>query len=406
MNELRDELRSLADRVDLPPTTAAEGAWSAARGRVRRRRAAALGGAAALVVAGAVGLQAVTGEPSEVEPAPLPPTGDSLLEVASDPVAGERLDPLLGQALKGWAQDREVVPLATEPLDGPAAYAIGAGKREVRLLGEDGRYRSITGLETLVNGGHPLRSGSLSPDATLLALPQPGALLVVDLLDGASASVDAGGISTTDVAWVDDDTVAVYSASSVRTVDVPADLSTVDAAATMQASVSDSGGTGLPVTGSPDAEWYPEVPGLVEGAEEVAVPSVLQESSITGPVPVAGEGWVALAGVPAEQPDSLRGVAVVDTATGRPRAFLPMDAIGSPRSERAAGPISAADFSPPRVVPLATEGPSTLVVGMQTTYGVLVLRWDWAADELTGLVAEDTGGLPEGTAISWGAGLD
>jgi hypothetical protein len=33
MNELRDELRSLADRVDLPPTTAAEGAWEAARSR-------------------------------------------------------------------------------------------------------------------------------------------------------------------------------------------------------------------------------------------------------------------------------------------------------------------------------------------------------------------------------------
>jgi hypothetical protein len=401
MNELREELRAVADRVHVPPTAAAEGAWATARARVRRRRAAAAGGVAAAVVVAAVGLQAVTGGPDRIEPAPLPPTGDTLLEVASDPVSGERLDPLLGQALPERGEDRDVVPLAQDPLDGPAAYAVGVGKREVQVLGQDGRYRSISGLETVVNGGAPLRSGSLSPDATLLALPQPGPLLLVDLLAGTTATVDAGGLSTTDVAWVDEDTVAVFAGRSVRTVDVPADL---DEQA-LQAGVSDPVGAGLPVTGAPGLLWYPEVPGLVVGAEEVAVPSLAQESSAAGPVPVAGEGWVALAGVPAERADSLRGVAVVDVASGRPRAFLPMDAIGAPQGERVGAPIRAVDYSPPRVVPLAAEGPSTVVVGMQTTYGVLVLRWDWATDELTGLVAEDTGGLPEGTAISWGAGL-
>jgi hypothetical protein len=121
-------------------------------------------------------------------------------------------------------------------------------------------------------------------------------------------------------------------------------------------------------------------------------------------VPVAGEGWVAVAADPAEESNLPRGVAVLDLATGQPRAFLPMDALPSPDSEAQASSIRAVDYGPPRVAPLAAEGESTVVVGMQTTYGVLVLRWNWAAGELTGLVAEDTGGLPEGTAISWGAG--
>ena len=402
MNELRDELRSLADRVDLPPTTAAEGAWSAARGRVRRRRAAALGGAAALVVASAVGLQAVTGGPSEVEPAPLPPTADSLLEVASDPVAGERLDPLLGQALKGWAQDREVVPLAEEPLDGPAAYAVGVGKREVRVLGPDGRYRSITGLETIVNGGQPLRSGSLSPDATLLALPQPEGLVVVDLLEGDEVPVrlGAGSLATSEVAWVDEDTVAVWASTSlVRTVQVEAGAT----AAEMEASVSEVEGGGLPVSGSPGTAWFPDVAGLVVDEEEVTAPSVRPQRA-QGPVPVSGDGWVAVAAEPKEASKLPRGIAVLDTASGRPRAFLPMRALDF-FGQASAGAITETVAAAPPVVPLAAEGLSTVVVGMQTTYGVLVLEWDWAADELTGLVAEDTGGLPEGTAISWGVGL-
>ena len=398
MNELREELRAVAERV--PSTRVAEGAWDTARARVRRRRAAAVVAAAAVVVATSVGLQAVTGGPSEVEPAPLPPTRDSLVEVASDPVAGERLDPLLGQVLPERRGDREVVPLAEDPLDGPALYAVGVGKREVQVLGEDGRYRSIPGLETIVNGGQPLRSGSLSPDATQLAIPQPGRVLVVDLSDGTSVAVEAGGISTTDVAWVDDDTIAVYAGRLVRTVDVGPDLDEEE----VRASVSDVVGTGLPVTGLPGAEWYPEVPGLVVDGAELRVPAVRRGAALIGPVPVSGDGWVAVAAEPAEESDLPPGVAILDTATGRPRAFLPMDAIGSPeRSELGQG-ISSPYYGAPAVVPLSVEGATEVVVGMQTVYGVLVLRWDWAADTLEGLVAEETGNMRDGTAISWGAG--
>ena len=401
MSGLRDELHSLEEGVRVPPTQAAEGAWSTARRRVRRRRAAAVGGVAAAVVAAAVGLQALTGGPSEVEPAPLPPTRDSLLDVASEPVAGERLDALLSQTMPERVEDREVVPLADDPLSGPAVYAVGVGRRGVQVLGADGRYRSIPDLEVIANGGQPLRSGSLSPDGTLLALPQPGRVLVVDLLDGSSARVEAGGISTTDVAWVDGDTIAVFAGLVVRTADVGRDLTQAE----MQASVSDIVGNGLPAVGLPGVEWYPGVPGLVVDGEDVRVPSVRQESSsLTGPVPVAGDGWVAVPADPAEDSDLPRGVAVIDTASGRPRAFLPMRAVGSPASS--GGGIRVTDYSPPRVAPLAVEGGTVLVVGMQTTYGVLVLRWDWASDELTGLAVEDTGGLPDGTAISWGAGLD
>lgn len=401
MNELRDELRSLADRVDLPPTTVAEGAWAAARGRVRRRRAAAAAGVAAAVVVAAVGLQAVTGGPTEVEPAPLPPTGDSLLDVASATVGGERLDPLLGEALAGWAVDREVVPLAQDPLDGPAAYAVGVGKAEVRVLGADGRYRSITGLRTVAGGGQPLRSGSLSPDATLLALPQPDGLVVADLLAGEVVPVrlGAGSLAVTEVAWLDGDTVAVWAATElVRTVEVTAEAS----AAEMESSVAELPGGGLPVAGAPGTAWFPDVAGLVVEGEEVMVPSV--RPGLRPTVAVAGDGWVAVAAEPVEDSDLPRGVAVLDSATGRPRAFLPMDAIAGPGDEGGPG-IGSVPAAAPRVTPLAVDGDTAVVVGMQTTYGVLVLRWDWATDGLRGLVAEDTGGLPEGTAISWGAGL-
>lgn len=403
MNELRDELRSLADRVDLPPTTAAEGAWAAARGRVRRRRAAAAAGVAAAVVVAAVGLQAVTAGPDDVQPAPLPPTSDSLLDVASPVVGGERLDPLLGEALAGWSVDREVVPLAQDPLDGPAAYAVGVGKREVRVLGQDGRYRSITtSLQTISNGGQPLRSGSLSPDATLLALPQPDGLVVVDLAAGEQVLVrlGSGSLAVTEVAWIDEDTVAVWAASAlVRTLEVTAGST----ASEMEDSVTEVPGGGLPAAAASDTAWFPDVAGLTVDGEEVEVPSVRAQRG-AGPVPVAGDGWVAVAAEPAEVSELPRGIAVLDTATGRPRAFLPVRALDF-FAQGSGGAIVETVVAPPPVAPLAVEGPTTVVVSMQTTYGVLVLSWDWATDDLTGLVAEDTGGLPGGTAISWGVGL-
>ncbi len=402
MNELRDELRSLADRVDLPPTTAAEGAWATARGRVRRRRAAAAAGVAAAAVIAAVGLQAMTSGRDEIQPAPLPPTSDSLLDVASAIVGGERLDPLLGQALAGWSVDREVVPLSEDPLDGPAAYAVGVGKREVRVLGQDGRYRSITDLRTIAGGGQPLRSGSLSPGATLLALPQPDGLVVVDLQAGEQVQVrlGSGSLAVTEVAWLDDDTVGVWATSAlVRTVEVTDEAT----AAEMEGSVAELPGGGLPAAGAPGTAWFPDVAGLVVEGEEVRVPSVRLQPE-AGPVPVAGDGWVAVAAEPAEASDLPRGVAVLDTATGRPRAFLPMRALDF-LAQGSGGAIAETVLAPPPVAPLAVEGDTTVVLGMQTTYGVLVLRWDWATGGLTGLVAEDTGGLPRGTAISWGAGL-
>lgn len=401
MSGLRDELHRLEEGVRVPHTQAAEGAWSTARRRVRRRRVAAVGGVAAAVVAAAVGLQTLTDRPADVQPAPLPPTRDSLVEVASPTVEGERLDPLLRDALPERRGDLDPTPLAEDPLEGPAAYVAGVGRRELRIVGTDGRARSITGLERIVNGAQPLRSGSLSPDAAMLVVPQPGTVLVADLQAGTTTSVDVGGISNTDVAWLDADTVAVHFGRLVATLDVAPGLTREE----MEASVSDIVGTGLPVVGLPGVEWYPGVPGLVVDGKDVRVPSVRQESSsLTGPVPVAGDGWVAVAADPSEDSGLPRGVAVIDTASGRPRAFLPMRAIGSPASS--GGGLRVTDYSPPRVAPLAVEGGTTLVVGMQTTYGVLVLRWDWASDALTGLVAEDAGGLPEGTAISWGVGLD
>ncbi len=402
MSGLRDELHRLDEGVHVPPTQAAEGAWSTARRRVRRRRAAAVGGVAAAVVAAAVGLQSLTGGPSEVEPAPVPPTRDSLVEVASPTVEGERLDPLLRDALPERRGVLDPTPLAEDPLEGPAAYVVGVGKRDVWVLGRDGHYRSITGLRTIAGGGHPVRSGSVSPDATLLALPQPDGLVVADLQAGEVVPVrlGAGSLAVTEVAWLDADTVAVWASSAlVRTVDITAGAS----AAEMESSVSELVGGGLPAVDAPGTTWFPDVAGLVVDGEEVLVPSVRPQRA-AGPVPVAGDGWVAVAADPVEDTGLPRGVAVIDTASGRPRAFLPMRAIGSPAPS--GGAVRAADLSPPRVAPLAVEGGTTLVVGMQTTYGVLVLRWDWASDQLTGLAVEDTGGLPDGTAISWGTGLD
>ena len=63
-------LIDLVDRLDLPETDVAAGAWDAAVRRTRRRRAAIVGVGAALVLV-VVGVSALSfrGEPKRAEPA-------------------------------------------------------------------------------------------------------------------------------------------------------------------------------------------------------------------------------------------------------------------------------------------------------------------------------------------------
>lgn len=209
-------IAELVESLDLPQTQVAERAWDDGRRRVRRRRGAAAAGAVALAVASVVGIVGVTGRDHSQTPAPAPtnPT----------PSVKQRTAPLVQWLwLRGhWRSevsdlDFGRIPgsaappgLSTDPV-GHAALAIndpGLDSR-VLILGEEGRWREVDvpGLVPVGNPIYPrpvLRPTSMSPGATRLALPQPDALVVVDLTDGTSRRYDVPGPANLYPVWIDD----------------------------------------------------------------------------------------------------------------------------------------------------------------------------------------------------------
>jgi hypothetical protein len=215
-------IAELVESLDLPQTQVAERAWDHARRRVRRRRGVAAGGAAALAVASVLGIVGVSGRDHRAAPAPAPTNPTPSVE--------QRTAPLVQWLwLRGhWRSevsdlDFSRIPgsaappgLSTDPV-GHAALAINdPGLRSrVLVLGEDGRWREVD-VPGLVPAGtqklYPrpiLRPTSLSPDATRLALPQPDALVVVDLTQGTSRRYDVPGPANLYPVWIDETHVLV-----------------------------------------------------------------------------------------------------------------------------------------------------------------------------------------------------
>ena len=109
-------------------------------------------------------------------------------------------------------------PLSSDPVD-QAVAAVQVSSRDgggVYVFGDDGRWRVIDGVDSASAhdaggyGGPALRASSLSPDGTRLALPQPDALLVINLTTASANSFAVTGLQQVAV-WTRDGTQVLVS---------------------------------------------------------------------------------------------------------------------------------------------------------------------------------------------------
>jgi hypothetical protein len=207
-------IAELVESLDLPQTQVAERAWEGGRRRVRRRRGALAAGGAAVAVACVIGLTVAgrSGDATTPTPAPSP---TRTVEPRTAPLV-QRL--LIGKQLRKvipnidfqrfGGHPEQAVPLSTHPVD-RAAIAMASYQDDATalVLGEDGEWRrvDVPGLVPVRDeSGYTspiVRPTSLSPDDTKLALPQPNALVVVDLTDGTSRRYDVPGEDNHYVIW-------------------------------------------------------------------------------------------------------------------------------------------------------------------------------------------------------------
>jgi hypothetical protein len=210
------KIAELVESLDLPQTHVAERAWDDGQRRVRRRRGIVAAGGAAIAVAGVV---AVTmGNGPDREPAPTPrPSPTRTTEPRTAPLVQDllthghwraELTDMDYQMFDGNLA--HATPLSTDPMERAAlAMADPDDEAGAFVLGEDGRWRrvDVPGLDAVHHSGSytspALRPTALSPQATHLALPQPNALVVVDLTTGTDRHYDVPGPGNTYAIWAD-----------------------------------------------------------------------------------------------------------------------------------------------------------------------------------------------------------
>ena len=166
-----------------------------------------------------------TSEPSpprETAPPPPPASLGVSPELVQEPWTATRY------ATLPWAEmglprtldptNADASPLSSDPVD-RAVAAVQLSSRDgagVYVFGDDGRWRFIDGIDIAAThnaggyGGPALRASSLSPDGTGLALPQPDALLVIDLTTASAESFDVAGLQQVAV-WTPDGSQVLVS---------------------------------------------------------------------------------------------------------------------------------------------------------------------------------------------------
>lgn len=227
---LHEMLRAWA--ADVPAPDLAHTTWARAQRIQRRRRGAAVASAALVGVVAALIARGGIVEPRADAPAapsesteratttPTAPTdeGPSITLDASD--VQEGWNPARWADL-AWADtpyprsfdpaEASVSPLSGDPVQRALfvmqqSNGTGAG---VYIFADDGRWRLLDGVPIVPAddgagyGGPAIRPTSLSPDGTRLALPQPGALLVVDLTQATAQKYGVPGFPTA-VVWTAD----------------------------------------------------------------------------------------------------------------------------------------------------------------------------------------------------------
>ena len=227
--DVRDLLVELADSVESPDL--ATTAWDRSVSRRRRRMAAGVGAVAAAtaIAAGAVHLRAddtSTGGPTHPSPTtsqPSEPAGRTLddFTVAVAPtLADEATLPIAGSPLPSTIDLSAPNPSVVDHplLSAVAAFAIrkvvGDTTRfdGVMLVGPGGELRHLDAVRLQPidigdgNVASPFTAGSLSPDGTRLAFPQPDGVTVFTIPTGGWTSfpMSVTGNDLVDLHWTSD----------------------------------------------------------------------------------------------------------------------------------------------------------------------------------------------------------
>lgn len=385
-------IAELIESLDLPPTQVAERAWEDARRRVRRRRAALAAGTVGVAVISVIAITAVT-PPDHIDqpsPAPSPPATDGFeAPVVQELLTGGRWRAELADLDYGRYSGNlnAAAPLSHNPVD-QAALAMGDPRDEAAafVLGEDGTWRrvDVTGLVPVQDGAgytSPIvRPTSLSPDATQLALPQPNALVVVDLGDGTSRRYDVPGPANTYAIWADETHVLV--AQEQESQGTMVDLN--DGSTTPSRygpSTRFLGDTTLTWTSHPDLG----LDSYLQWGDGRRVRTSADNDAGFFPQPPLVKDNIVI-GVGGVHPDEghlpTTGITAVDGSTGQVVAHLPLPSNGATEALL----LGWDDDQPIIGVPLPQE------MG-----GLFVFAWDWRAGQLNPI-----GHV--GTWTSWGTG--
>lgn len=212
-----DRLTELLEETsaDISPPSLAETAWStAAAVRRRRRTFTALTAAAALVTV----LVAVPWQRSEPPPPPLPAASPEIVAPGVDAVPKTLVPGPVAPLPGSWDIPADAPVLSAHPVDRAVLVAQerdweveGAPMLPLHVLDTAGRwFRIDVGDLTRTHdvGGNeadPLRPASLSPDGRRVAVPQPQAVVVIDLTTAKVHRVAVPGLNEQVMWWGDDE---------------------------------------------------------------------------------------------------------------------------------------------------------------------------------------------------------
>jgi hypothetical protein len=217
-----DDLKNLLEETSagVPAPSFAHASWARAQKiKSRQQRYGVSAAAVAVLAVVAVILVPRSAPPPAVTP-PSPSSTALSPQVQTVPsTLPERLIAPLPTAAADL-RPRDAIPLSEHPVD--AAVAVvqhtpeepGASPEPVHALAPDGTWVRIDVADltfTRDAGGNraaPLRPLSLSPDRRRIAVPQPEAVVVIDLTSAKAHRVPVPGLNE-QVAWQDDTTVLV-----------------------------------------------------------------------------------------------------------------------------------------------------------------------------------------------------
>lgn len=390
-------LNEQARMVELPSTRVAEGAWDSAVRRVRRRRVAVVVIAPITVLAVVAATNVIAHNGDQTPPIDTPVASTSPTEPqivtrrmgmpsAYEPQTFERL---VGETIRPPA---DAIALSESPISyAKLAMTRGVDSTEILVLGQDDKWRQLdVPLETVDDGsgyvGSPFRSTSLSPDASMLALPQRSSLVVVDLTDGSHRTYRVPADYLVYANWLSDSRVVVASESSSLGWEVDLDEGSVSRSqfGPSTASAPD----GRLVTWGMGSDGFSTT---MEWDNGQAVSSDYNNTAGFHPTPPLVNDAIVVGhhitnrtglGLPLLQ----NAIVVVDRSTGAPLAYLP--------TMRAKGDLTTLlGWDDGKIVLSLVGHPIS-----ESEYTMALAEWDWKEGTLEPLITL------AGGSVAWGHG--